>query len=248
MILSISNQKGGVGKSTTAWAIATGAAKAGAKVLTIDCDAQTNLTYTMGGNPADKGVWELLTGKATANEVIQHTKQGDIIPASLNLMNADTVLKDDERTKALKAALKPVKKKYDLIIIDCAPTLGTLLLNALCAADGVIIPITADMFALQGLYQLVETIQVAQSINNKLKIKGVLFTMHNTRTVVSRDLTDTIKEKCKEMHIPVFNTTIRNGVAVREAEIQQTNLYDYAPKAKVTQDYKALLNELGYRI
>lgn len=245
MIIAICNQKGGQGKTTTAQAIATGAAQIGRKSLAIDLDPQGNLTFSMGGNGADVGAYELITGKTTPGQTIQHTQQGDIITASSSLALADTTFTGDTRTNALKTALKPIKSKYDVITIDCPPTLNTLLINALTAADMVIIPLTADMYSLQGLYQLKQSIQAAQRGNTGLKIGGVLFVKHSIRTILARDLTDVIKDKCRELDIPVYKTTIREGVAIREAQTQRESIFDYAPKSKPAKDYMQLIREIG---
>lgn len=245
MIIAICNQKGGQGKTTTAQAIATGAAQIGRKSLAIDLDPQGNLTFSMGGNGADVGAYELITGKTTPGQTIQHTQQGDIITASSSLALADTTFTGDTRTNALKTALKPIKSKYDVITIDCPPTLNTLLINALTAADMVIIPLTADMYSLQGLYQLKQSIQAAQRGNTGLKIGGVLFVKHSIRTILARDLTDVIKDKCRELDIPVYKTTIREGVTIREAQTQREGIFDYAPKSKPAKDYMQLIREIG---
>lgn len=245
MIIAVCNQKGGVGKTATAQAIATGATKRGLNSLAIDLDAQGNLTFSMGGNSTDKGVYDLLTGKATPGQIIQHTQQGDIMASSAELSAADSTFKGTERGTALKDAIKPIKKKYDVITIDCPPALNTLLINALVAADLVIIPLTADMYAVQGLYNLKQTMDWAQRHNKGLKIGGVLFTRHNTRTILARELTDVIEEDCKELGLPVYKTTIREGVAIREAQTYRMSIFDYAPRAKVTADYGQLLDEIG---
>ena len=242
MIIAIANQKGGVAKTATAQAIATGAAKIGRRSLAIDADPQANLSFSMGGNSADKGLYELMTGAATPGQIIQTTAQGDIITASSSLA---LPLTGKDPGKLLAKALQPVKKKYDVITIDCPPALNILLVNALIAADVVIIPLTADMYALQGLYQLKQSIQDAQRYNTGLKIGGVVFTRHNARTILARDLTDVITEKCGELDIPVFKTTIREGVAVREAQTQRMSIFDYAPKSKPAKDYMQLIKEIG---
>lgn len=245
MIIAVCSQKGGVGKTTTAQAIATGARAKGKKSLAIDLDAQCNLTYSMGGNSGDVGVYELLTGKATPAQTIQKTTQGDIITASAALSIADTTFTGKERTTALKDAIKPIKGKYDVITIDCPPSLNTLLINALTAADVAIIPVTADIYPLQSLYQLYQTLKAAQNINKGLKIGGVLFTAHDTRTVLARDLTDVIINTCAEWNIPIYDTKIRKSVAVREAQVKRQSLFDYAPKSKPAIDYMQLINEMG---
>lgn len=242
MIISVANQKGGQGKSTLAQAIATGAAHRGKKSLAIDFDPQGNLSFSMGGNIGDKGAFELLQG-TPAGQIIQKTQQGDIIPASLTLASIgkidDTVLRD---------AIKGIAKKYDLITIDCPPTLNELLLNALVASDTVIIPLTADIYALQGLYQLANTIRATQDkYRNAAQIGGAVFMRHNTRTVLARDLADVIGDTCAKLEIPLYKHTIREGVAVREAQTQRQSIFDYAPKAAVTKDFNNLLDEIGIK-
>ena len=242
MIIAIANQKGGVAKTATAQAIATGAAQGGRRSLAIDADPQSNLSYSMGGNSADMGLYELMTGAATPGQIIQHTAQGDLITASSSLALPFT---GKDPGKLLAKALRPIKSKYDVIAIDCPPALNILLANALIAADVVIIPLTADMYALQGLYQLKQSIQDAQRYNTGLKIGGVVFTRHNARTILARDLTDVITEKCGELDIPVYKTTIREGVAVREAQTQRMSIFDYAPKSKPAKDYMQLMTDIG---
>lgn len=247
MIITVSNQKGGTGKSTTAAALATGAAYKGKKTLLIDLDPQSNTSFVMGANPLDVGAFELLTmDEAAAAQLIQHTSQGDIIAGSVNLAAADTILKGDARIYALKKAIKPLKSRYDVIVIDTPPTLGTLLINALAAADSVLIPLQADILSLQGLYQLVQTIRKAQSeYNTGLNITGILFTRHNNRTLISREILSTMELKAKELDVPVLSTTIREGVAVREAQTLRRSLFEYAPKSKPAIDYLNLLQEIG---
>ena len=246
MIITVSNQKGGTGKSTTAAAIATGAAYKGKKTLAIDLDPQSNLSFIMGANPLDVGAYELMTQKSTPAQLIQHTSQGDVIAGSLLLAAADTILKGDARIYALQRAIRPLKSRYDVIVIDTPPTLGTLLINALAAADKVIIPLQADILSLQGFYQLTQTIRKAQSDYNKgLTIAGILYTRHSSRTLIAREIIDTMGKKAAELKIPVLKTTIRDGVAVREAQTLRQSLFEYAPKSKPARDYLDLLDEIG---
>ena len=245
MIIAIANQKGGQGKTTTAQAIATGAAMIGRRSLAIDMDPQANLTFSMRGNSGDTGVYELITGKATPVQAIQNTQQCDIITASSSLALADTTFTGTTRVTALKTALKPIINNYDVITIDCPPTLNTLLINALTAADVVIIPLTADIYSLQGLYQLKQSIEAAQKINAELTIGGVLFVKHNIRPIVARDLTDVITDKCQELGIPAYKTVIHESVSIREAQTQRQSIFRYAPKSKPAIDYLQLIEEIG---
>ena len=245
MIIAVCNQKGGVGKTATAQAIATGAARIGRKSLAIDLDPQSNLTFSMGGNSADNDTFDFMAGLYAPGQIIQKTAQGDIIAASNRLAAADSVFTGDDRSTMLAAALKPIKKKYDVITIDCPPALNILLVNALMAADKVIIPITADMYALQGLYQLKQSIEAAQKSNQGLTIGGAVFTRHSTRTILARDLTDVIKDTCRTLDIPVYKTTIREGIAIREAQTQRMSIFDYAPRSNPAKDYMQLIEEIG---
>ena len=244
MIIAICNQKGGVGKSTCAAALATAATYKGKKSLLVDLDPQGNASYIMGANLQDVGSYELLIEHKPAASCIQHTAQGDIIASNLRLALAESQLTDKDRLFSLKAAIKPVKSKYDLIVIDTPPVLNVLLFNALNATDRVIIPLYADILSLQGLYQLVNTIKSQQKNNAALELKGIFFNKHTTRTVLARDTMETMKEKCSAMGVPVLKTTVREAVAVREAQTMQQSLYEYAPKSKPAQDFIKLLEEV----
>lgn len=245
MVIAVCNQKGGVGKTATAQAIATGALRQGKKILSVDLDPQGNLSFSMDGNPADSGIYELMFEHATPGQTIQHTNgQGDLLVSKNELALADTNLTGDDRTLALQKAIKPIKKKYDVIVIDCPPTLSTLLLNALMAADKVVIPLTADMFALQGLYALSQTIRGAQRLNKGLQIGGVVLTRYSARTTLTRDITEIIKIKCEELSIPLYNTRIPEGIAVREAQVARKSIFDYAAKSKPAKAYSELVDEI----
>ena len=245
-IISIANQKGGTAKTSTAHAIAAGATYKGKKALAVDCDPQGNLSFIFNADTARAGTYEIIKGQATAAEAIQHTAQGDIIPASLNLAGADTEFAGQPgRDFFLKAALDPLQGLYDVVVIDTPPTLGTLIINALTASTEVIIPINADILSLQGLYQLKATIdQVKRYCNRELQISGILLTRYSRRTILARDLKETIEAKGQELGIPVFNTYIRDGVAVKEAQTVQQNLFTYAPKSNPAKDYMRFFDEI----
>lgn len=241
MIIAICNQKGGVGKTATAQSLATAP---GRKTLAVDADPQANLSFSMGGNFMGAGTYELITGRATAADLIQTTEQGDIITAS-----SDLALANDELTKgqvsALKTALEPIKDIYDLIVIDCPPALNNLLINALCAADKVIIPVTADAYSEQGLYALAPNLRGAQQLNPNLQIGGVLFTKYTTRTIQDRDEAEAIRESCRVLDLPIYDTTIRGATAMRVSQTRRKSIFDYAPRSYPAQDYLQLINELG---
>lgn len=237
-IISIAAQKGGTGKSTTAAALTAGLKLQGFKTLAVDLDPQATLSYFMGATAGDSSSYELMKG-APAAEVIQRTAQGDIIPASLRLAEIDA-----GEPYLLRDALKPISLEYDYIIIDNAPTLGALLVNGLMAAQEIIIPVRADATALQSIYQLTETIRAAQSRNSALNVAGILVTQYSRRTCLARDLLEVIKKKAAEQGLSVFNTQIRPGVAIQEAQLMQSSLFDYAPKSNPAIDYMQLIKEI----
>lgn len=246
MVITVANQKGGQGKSTTAAAIAAGAAERGYRVLTIDLDPQGNLTFVMGGDSNLPGAYEVIKGAVKAKDAIQHTPGGDLIASAPVLVQADTTLTGEERTTALKDALKPIKKDYDLIVIDTPPNLGVMLIAALIASDSVLIPLTCDIWAIQGLYELVSTVfEVKDLYNSKLKIAGVVVVRYSPRLSINRNVLDVIKDTCEELEVPVFETRISEAVAIRESQIMQESIFKYAPKSKPANDYRALLDELG---
>ena len=245
MIYAIINQKGGVGKSTTAHAVAAGLSLKGYRVLAVDMDAQMNLSYTCRADTEGATVLSMLLGEATAKDVIQHTEDGDIIPASKALAGADAFISNTGKEYKLREALEPVKKSYDYIILDTPPALGILTINALTACDSIIIPAQADIYSIQGIAQLVETMRPVQKYcNPALRIEGILLTRYSNRTVLSREVAEMIEQQAAVLGTKVFHTTIREAVAVKEAQITRNSLYRYAPKAKVTEDYRAFVDEL----
>lgn len=245
MIYTVANQKGGVGKSTTAAALWAGLSLKGFKVLAIDLDPQCNLSFTAGADTTHKTALSLLTGEAPAEETIQQTAAGDIIPASKSLAGADAFIVDTGKEHRLREALEPIQARYDYIVIDTPPALGILTVNALTASDSVLIPALADVFSLQGIDQLQATIDpVRKYCNPALHIEGLLLTRYNARTALSRDISEIMQQLAQKLGTKLFTTTIREGIAVKEAQLSQRTLFDYAPRAKVTDDYKAFIDEL----
>lgn len=246
-IIAVANQKGGTGKSTTAAAIAAGLNKRGYTALLIDLDPQGNTSYSYGAETdGKKNILSVLMEQITAAEAIQTTGQGDIIISSPELARADTLFTEKGREYVLSEAIKPLKRRYDFCLLDCPPSLGTLTVNALTAADSVLITTTADAYGLQGIMQLRKTLEPVKKYANKaLRIKGILLTQFNGRATINREIRDSLQAIAKEaFKSKLFNTTIRSSTKVKEAQIRRLSLYEYAPKAAVTQDYNDLIDEL----
>lgn len=245
-IITISNQKGGVGKTTTAHALLTGLANMGYKVLALDADPQTNLTYTTGINMDDTpDLYNLLKKQASFLEVVQQVKPGfDIIPGSLDLAGADMEFTAAGREYMIREALEPVKEKYDFCIIDTPPTLGILTVNALTASHKIVVPMAADVYSLQGLSQLQGMVDnVKKYCNPGLTIDGLLLTKYSDRAIINRNLKDSLQQTAAQLHTRLYNTTIREAVAVKEIQFLQSDIFTEYPKAKVTEDYKQFIKE-----
>ena len=244
-IIVVANQKGGIGKSTTAAAIGQALASKGKKILFVDMDAQANLTYTLGGEPVNGSMIDVLLRKASAADVRVKTHSGDLLPAALTLAGADMSLTETGKEYRLQEALEPISAEYDHIIIDTPPALGMLTVNSLTAAGSVVIPAKADIYSLQGVKQLYGTICAVRKYCNKgLEIAGLLLTAYNPRAVLNREIADAFKQTAESMGTKLFNTYIREGIAVKEAQIQQASLFDYAPKSNPAIDYLSLIDEM----
>lgn len=244
-VISVSNQKGGAGKTTTAAALAAGLSVRHHKTLLVDLDPQGNLSYTAGADTNGATSFSVLTNETVIADAIQHSAGGDIVPASSALCGADAFIKDTGKEYRLREALESIQSEYDYIILDTPPTLGILTVNALAASDIVIIPAQADIYSLQGIQQLAETIKpVKKYCNPSLKIAGILLTRYNPRSVLSKDVAELAAQLAQTLQTKLFKTTIREAVAVKEAQISQQTLYTYAPAAKVTEDYTSLIDEL----
>lgn len=242
--IAVINQKGGVGKSTTAASLGAGLTLKGFKVLYIDLDAQGNLTYTLGADPKGLTALDVLTKEATAAAAVQHTAQGDVIAASPSLAGADTVITSVGKEYRLKEALEPIKEKYDYIIIDTPPALSVLTINALTACTGVIIPAQADIYSLQGIEKLADTINTVRTYcNPNLKIEGILLTRYNARSVLSREIAELSEQMAEKLNTKVFKTAIRENVSIKEAQISRQDIFSYAPKSNAALDYKEVVEE-----
>lgn len=247
-IIAVANQKGGVAKTTTAFAIGAGLSLKGKRVLYIDLDAQTNLSYVMEADATGlTGISSLdvLEGKTTAAAAIQHTPHGDIIASSPALAGADAVLMQVGKEYRLKEALEGLCGEYDYVIIDTPPALGILTINALTACHGCIIPAQADIYSLQGISQLFGTLQtVKKYCNRDLKVMGILLTRYNGRAIISREAAEMIEQAADQMESRLYSSRIRECTALKEAQAVRQDIYTYAPHSNAAADYMALVEEI----
>jgi chromosome partitioning protein len=241
-VISISNHKGGVGKTTSAINIGAGLNKLGKKVLLIDLDPQANLSQSLGLINQEKNIYGALKGEYKL-EPITVLKGLDIIPSTLDLSGAEIELSSEPgREYILKELIEEVRSKYDFIIIDSPPSLGLLTINAFTAADEIIIPLQAQFLAMQGLAKLVEVVEKIKSrLNKSLKVGGVFITQYDGRKVLNRDVFDTINTHFKS---EIYKTKVRDNIALAEAPAQGLDIFRYSPKSNGAEDYMALAKEI----
>ncbi len=245
-IIALTNQKGGVGKSTTAINLSACLAEAGKKVLTVDIDPQGNTTSGLGldKNDLEETLYELLLGEAEAGDVIVNINENlDILPSNMNLSGAEVELLEFENKESiLKDILDKLKRKYDYVIIDCPPSLSILTINALVAANSVLVPIQCEYYALEGLSQLIQTVELVKDrLNSKLKVNGILFTMYDVRNRLSSQVIQNVKEN---LDYYIYDTVIPRNVRLAEAPSYGLPIIEYDPKSAGADAFTRLAAEM----
>ncbi|AQP53877.1 sporulation initiation inhibitor Soj [Vagococcus penaei] len=249
-IISVANQKGGVGKTTTTVNLGACLAYAGNKVLLVDMDAQGNATSGIGIRKPDvtQDIYDVLVNEVPIETVILSTNREnlDIAPATIQLSGAEIELTSMmARESRLKLALQDIKKNYDYILIDCPPSLGHLTINSFSASDSILIPVQCEYYALEGLSQLLNTVRLVQKhFNPELRIEGVLLTMYDARTNLGSEVVEEVRTYFRER---VYDTIIPRNVRLSEAPSHGKAIIDYDPRSKGAEVYQALAKEVMNR-
>lgn len=243
--ISVALQKGGVGKTTTVETVAAILGSRGKKVLLVDMDPQMNSTF-ISGTDSVKTITDVFTGDVELKNAICQGKRYDLLASDDYLANFERI--DGVEPTLLMDALAAAQKDYDFIMIDTPPALGNLLMNSLVASDYVLIPTDARPLSIRGLDALEPTLKAAKSVSKRSIVLGIVLVKYNERTVLNRQIRELLTERAQEMDTVLFETKIREGVAVPEAQAMQMSLVDYAPKSKPCLDYELLVDEILMKI
>ena len=243
-IVSVINNKGGTGKTTTTLNLGTALTQLGYKVLLIDFDSQSNLTSSLGVNRVENHIGKLLLNDLTANDVLLPLEKLTLIPSTNYLLDYEYRINNEPgREYLLKEALEPVKPKFDYILIDCGPSLGTFAINSLVASDSYIVPMQAENFAFIGLDKIIQiTDKVKKRMNPKIEMGGILFIKFSHRTKFSKAVVKSLSEN-ERYKQKVFETKIRTDISLMESTAFGQNIFSYAPKSRGAEDYLDLANE-----
>lgn len=250
-VLCISNQKGGVGKTTTTNAVAMALKKLGRRVLCIDFDPQGDLSFSLRADnrvEMQNSIYHALKGELLTVQTIQHTALCDVIPSNMLLSGIELEFTGRGREFLLRDCLRPVLNLYDNILIDSPPALGILTINAFTATDFVLMPVKPDIYSLQGLMQLNGTLEeVRKKSNPSVQAAGILLTNYAVRETSSKVIREASQDIADRLGIPLLNTTIRRGSVLTNAQIQREDIFSFAPRDNAVGDYRALADELMKR-
>ena len=246
----LTNQKGGVGKTTTAASLAAGLVMEGKRVLALDLDPQGNLGFSLGLNADAEGtIYDLMKGNVDIREIICPTEYGDIIPSDITLSAGVKEFYEKGRESLLKEALSDIGDEYDYIIIDTPPALNILTINAYVASDYIIVPMSSEILSLVGLTQLKETVDsVRLSLNQQIRILGILLTKFNSRTRLANEVKEMAESVALQMDTALFDNKIRSSVSVSEMPAHGMSIFKYAPRSKPAEDYLCFVREVIERI
>ena len=246
-IITVTNQKGGVGKTTTAAALVCGLSQRGARVLGIDLDPQGNLGFNLGLDiGSGSTVYDVLKGSCPIEQAIQSTQYGDILPSDIMLSAADVEFTMPRREFLLCDQLAGVRSQYDFVVIDTPPALNILTINAYVASSGLIVPMEAEVLSLVGITQLQETIEtVRATYNPHLKVLGILINKFNGRLTLSKDILELAQEVAGQLGSKVFQAKIHRGVGVAMAPAHGQTVLTYQPDSRPAQDFQAIIDAVG---
>lgn len=244
MIVTVCNRRGGTGKTLTVHSLGAGLLEREYSVLFIDLDSQCNLTYDLGADTTGVTAYDVLTNRASITDGIQHVNGGDILKGSPRLASADMILTETGKEYRLREQIEEIRERYSFILIDTPPSLGILVVNALTASDKALIPVQAEIHSINGVSLLSETIDtVRRYTNSKLITDGILITRYNNRSILARDMSDNLQEQARALGTRLYNTRVRECVALKESQAVQQDIFTYAPRSNGAKDYNAVVEE-----
>lgn len=245
-VIAVTNQKGGVGKTTTCSSICGGLAQLGYKALAVDLDPQGNLSFSLGIEADDSfTIYDVLKGNCELSDAIQQGGVCDVVPSNILLSGLELEMTGVGREYVLREQLSTVSEQYDYIILDTPPALSVLTINAYTASDELIIPMLCEILSLQGIAQLKQTIFAVQRYYNKnLKVGGILLNKYNSRLMLTREVEELAQMIAEQLGTGIYNTRISAGVSIAEAPAHGESIMTYAPKSKSAKEYMALVHEI----
>lgn len=245
-IIAVTNQKGGVGKTTTCSALCGGLSQSGKKVLAIDLDPQGNLSFSLGIESDDNyTIYDVLKGNCDLSDAVQHGEICDVVPSNILLSGLELEMTGVGREYVLREQLSDAAEEYDYIILDTPPALSVLTINAYTASDELIIPMMCEILSLQGIAQLKQTIFAVQRYYNKsLFVRGILLNRYNPRLTLTKEVEDLAEMIAKQLDTVIFKTHISPAVGIAEAPAHGESIMTYAPKSKAAREFNALIDEL----